>query len=94
MAVQSKTNRQDEDLKRREELVGKFHYVPSASGIFGTLPVTVEDTYKKGGKSEVKSVSSDERSSDYSYVIQDLKKITLLSVIAFGAQLVLWYFLR
>ena len=32
--------------------------------------------------------------SDYSYVTSDLKRIGLFSVLAFGAEIVLWYFLR
>lgn len=41
----------------------------------------------------VQNFSSANVSSDYSYVISDLKRILTLTVLAFCAQVVLWYFL-
>lgn len=34
------------------------------------------------------------RSSDYDYVVSDLKRIGIFTVLAFGAEFILWYFLR
>lgn len=40
------------------------------------------------------STKTADTSSNYAYVIFDLKKIGLFTLLAFGAEIILWYFLR
>lgn len=92
MPQKTKAQKVATDQKRREGLISQIHYTPVIVG--GPPPLTVADTYKKQSvETKAKSVILSNRTDDYGYVTSDLKRVGVFSLLAFGAEIALWYFL-